>query len=111
MGHTSATCGRRTALLDSASQQQDSSKEWMFQGNVAVLNLSKVDWDDNDGVPDEVREGFSEVGEELKVSFSINAPAKIECIVIVSYIEKVSCEVYQNEKMLGVPVRSYEFTY
>jgi hypothetical protein len=27
--------------------------------------------------------------------------------VIVSDIEKVSCEVYQNEKMLGVPVRGY----
>jgi hypothetical protein len=109
-GHTSATCGRGTARQDSASQQPDSSKEWMFQGIVAVPNLSEVDWDDNDGVPDEVREGFPEVGEELKASFSINAPAEIEYIVIVSDIEKVSCEVYQNEKMLGVPVRGYVAT-
>jgi hypothetical protein len=65
----------------------------MFQENVAVPNLSEVDWDDNDGVPDEVREGFPEVGEELKASFSINAPAEIEYIVIVSDIEKVSCEL------------------
>ena len=84
----------------------------MFQGNLAVPNLSEVDWDDDkDRVPDEVRKGFPEVGEELKASFSINAPAEIEYNVIVSDIEKVSCEVYQNEKMLGVPVRGYEFTY
>jgi hypothetical protein len=83
----------------------------MFQGNVAVPNLSEVDWDnDNDRVPDEVRKGFPEVGEELKASFSINAPAEIEYIVIVSDIEKVSCEMYQNEKMLGVPVRGYVAT-
>jgi hypothetical protein len=30
--------------------------------------------------------------------------------VIVSYIEKVSCEVHQNEKMLGVPVRGHVAT-
>jgi hypothetical protein len=83
----------------------------MFQGNVAVPNLSEVDWDvDNDRVPDEVRKGFPAVGEELKASFSKNAPAEIEYIVIVSDIEKVSCEVYQNEKMLGVPVRGYVAT-
>jgi hypothetical protein len=111
MGHTSSTCGRGTARRDSASQQPDSSKEWMFQGIVAVPNLSEVDWDDNkDRVPDEVRKGFPEVGEELNSSFSKNAPAKIEYIVIVSYIEKVSCEVHQTEKMLGVPVRGYVAT-
>jgi hypothetical protein len=61
-------------------------------------------------VPDEVRKGFPEVGEELKASFSKNAPGEIEYIVIVSDIEKVSCEVHQNEKMLGVPVRGYVAT-
>jgi hypothetical protein len=77
----------------------DSSKEWMFERIVAVANLSEVDWDDdNDRVPDEVCKGFPEVREELKVSFSKNAPAEIEYIVIVSYIEKVSCEVQQNQK-------------
>ena len=30
--------------------------------------------------------------------------------MIVSYIEKVSCEVYQNEKLLGVPVRGCDAT-
>jgi hypothetical protein len=30
--------------------------------------------------------------------------------VIVSDIEKVSCEVHQNEKVLGVPVRGYVAT-
>ena len=76
MGHTSANCGRGTARRDSASQQPDSSKEWMFEGIVAVPNLSEVDWDDDkDRVPDEVRKGFPEVGEELKASFSKNAPA------------------------------------
>jgi hypothetical protein len=111
MGQSSGTCGRRTARRDLASQQLDSSKEWMFQGNVAVPNLSEVDWeDDNDRVPDEIRKGFPEVGEELKASFSKNAPAEIEYIVIVSDIEKVSCEVHQNEKMLGVPVRGYVAT-
>ena len=30
--------------------------------------------------------------------------------MIVSYIEKVSCEVHQNGKMLGVPVRGYVAT-
>ena len=111
MGQSSVTCGRGTARRDSASQQPDSSKEWMFQGNVAVPNLSEVDWDnDNDRVPDEVRKRFPAVGEELKASFSENAPAEIEYIVIVSDIEKVSCEMYQNEKMLGVPVRGYVAT-
>ena len=63
MGQSSVTCGRGTARRDSASQQPDSSKEWMFQGNVAVPNLSEVDWDnDNDRVPDEVRKGFPEIG-------------------------------------------------
>jgi hypothetical protein len=99
MGQSSVTCGRGTARRDSASQQPDSSKEWMFEGNVAVPNLSEVDWDDDDDrVSDEVRKGFPEVGEELKASFSKNAPAEIEYIVIVSYIEKVSCKVQQNEK-------------
>ena len=111
MGQSSVTCGRGTARRDSASQQPDSSKEWMFEGIVAVPNLSEVDWDDDkDRVPDEVRKGFPEVGEELKASFSKNAPAEIEYIVIVSDIEKVSCEVHQNEKMLGVPVRGYVAT-
>jgi hypothetical protein len=80
--------GRGTARRDLASQQLDSSKEWIFQGNVAVPNLSEVDWDiDNDRVPDEVRKGYPEVGEELKASLSKNAPAEIEYIVIVSYIK------------------------
>jgi hypothetical protein len=70
----------------------------MFQGNVAVQNLSEVDWDDNDGVPDEVREGFPEVGEELKASFSINAPAKIEYNVIVSYIERLVVKCTRTKK-------------
>jgi hypothetical protein len=83
----------------------------MFQGIVAVPNLSEVDWDDdNDRVPDEARKGFPEVGEELKASLSKNAPAEIEYIVIVSDIGKVSCEVHQNEKMLGVSVRGYVAT-
>jgi hypothetical protein len=76
MGHTSATCRSGTARRDSASQQQDLSKEWMFEGIVAVSNLSEVDWDnDKDRVQDEVRKGFPEVREELKASFSKNAPA------------------------------------
>jgi hypothetical protein len=71
MGQSSVTCGRGTARRDSPSQQPDSSKEWMFEGNIAVPNLSDVDGDDdNDRVPDEVRKGFPEVGEELKASFS-----------------------------------------
>ena len=104
MGQSSGTCGRGTVRRDSGSQdsqQTESSKEWMFQGTVAVPNLSGVDWDDkNDPVPDEVRKGFPEVGEQLKASFSHNAPAEIEYsqafndnttgIVIVSYIEKVN---------------------
>ena len=48
----------------------------MFQGNVSFPNLSEVDWDDNnDRVPDEVRKGFQDIGEELKALFSKNAPA------------------------------------
>jgi hypothetical protein len=39
-----------------------------------------------------------EVGKELKVSLSKNAPAKIEYIVIISNIEKVSCDVHQNSE-------------
>jgi hypothetical protein len=46
MGQSSVTCERGTAWRDSASQQPDSSKEWMFEGNDTVPNLSEVDWDD-----------------------------------------------------------------
>jgi hypothetical protein len=73
----------------------------MFQGNVAVLNVSEVDWDNiNDPVSRSgVCKGFPDVGKELKASLSKNAPAKIEYIVIISNIEKVGCNVHQNEKM------------
>jgi hypothetical protein len=97
-----------TAQQDSATQQPDSSKEWIFQGNVAVPNASEVNWDDvNDPVPDEVRKGFPEVGEQLKASFSENLPAEIECIVIIGDITQFSCDVHQNQKYLGVPARGY----
>jgi hypothetical protein len=70
----------------------------MFQGNVAFPNVSEVDWDHvKDPVPDEVRKGFPEVGEQLKASFSENSPAEIEYIVIISYIAEISCDMYQNE--------------
>jgi hypothetical protein len=94
-----------------ATTAKDSSKEWMLQGHVAFPNVSEVDWDHiNDPVPDEVRKGFPEVGEQLKASFSENSPAKIECIVIISNIAEVSCDVHQNEKYLGIPVRGYVAT-
>jgi hypothetical protein len=103
MGQSPGTCGSWTALRNSAPQQLDSSKEWIFQGNAAFPNLSKVDWDDvNDPVPDEVRKGFTEVGELLKASFSENSPAEIEYIVIISYIAEVSCDVHQSEVYLHV---------
>jgi hypothetical protein len=113
MGQSSGTCGRGTARQNSASQQPDSSKEWMFQGNAAVLNVIEVDWDDVKDVvpvPDEVRKGFPEVGEQLKATFSENSPAEFEYIVIISDIAQVSCDVHQNEKYLGVPVRGYVAT-
>jgi hypothetical protein len=80
----------------------------MFQGNAAVLNVIEADWDDLKDVvpvPDEVRKGFPEVGEQLKATFSENLPAEFEYIVIISDIAQVSCDVHQNEKYLGVPVR------
>ena len=62
-----------------------------------------MDWDDvNDPVPDEVRKGFTEVGERLKASFSENSPAEIEYIVIIGYIAEVSCDVHQSEVYLHV---------
>jgi hypothetical protein len=80
----------------------------MFQGNVAVLNGCEVVWDDvNDPVPDEIRKEFPEVGEQLKTSFSKILPAEIEYIVIINDVAQNSCDVHQNEKMLGVPVRGY----
>jgi hypothetical protein len=43
----------------------------MFQGNVAVPNVSEVVWDNvNDPVLDEVLKEFPEVREQLKKSFS-----------------------------------------
>jgi hypothetical protein len=76
IGQSFGICGRGSARQDSASQQPYSSKEWMFQGNVAVPNVSKVDWDNvNDPVSDEVRKGFPEVGGQLKATFSENSPA------------------------------------
>jgi hypothetical protein len=56
MGQSYGTCGHGTSRQDSAYQQPDLYKEWMFQGIVAVPNVSEVVWDDvNDPVPDEVR--------------------------------------------------------
>ena len=76
IGQSPGACRSGTARRNSAPQQLDSSKEWMFQGNVAFPNLSEVDWDDvNDPVPDEVRKGFPEVGGQLKATFSENSPA------------------------------------
>jgi hypothetical protein len=43
MGQSSVACGRGTARRDSASQQPDSSKEWMFQGNVAG-NVAEIEY-------------------------------------------------------------------
>ena len=111
MGQSSGTSGRGTARRDSASQQPRSSKEWMFEGTVAVPNLSGVDWDDeNERVPDEVRKDFLEIGEGLQEQFSRNTPAEIEYIVLVSDIEKFSCGMVRNEKVLGVPVRGFVAT-
>ena len=91
MGQSSGTSGRGTARRDSSSQQPESSYEWMFEGNVSVHNSSGADWDiDNEPVPDEVRKGFPEVGEDLKASFSENAPAEIVFVAIFSDVEKVS---------------------
>ena len=51
----------------------------MFQGIVAVPNVSEVVWDDvNDPVQDKVHKEFPEVGEQLKMSLSKNLPAKLE---------------------------------
>ena len=81
MGQSSVTCGRGTARRDSASQQPDSSKEWMFQGNIAFPNVSEVDWDHiNDPVPDEVRKEFQEVGEQLKTPFSKNRQPRLNAL-------------------------------
>jgi hypothetical protein len=78
MGQSYGTCGHRTEQQDFAFWQPDLSKEWMFQGNVAVPNVSKVVWDDvNDPVPDEVRKEFPEVREQLKTSFSKILPAEM----------------------------------
>ncbi len=97
MGQSYGTCGRGTSRQDSASQQQDLSKELMFQGIVAVQNVSEVVWDDiNDPVPDEVRKEFQEVGEQLKTSFSKNSPGNLEYIVIISDIAQVNYDVHRN---------------
>jgi hypothetical protein len=78
MGRIYGTCGRGRARQDSASRQPDLSKEWMFQGIVAVPNVSEIVWDDvNDPVPDEVRKEFPEVGEQLKTLFSKKSPAEL----------------------------------
>ena len=70
MGQSSGTCGRGTARQDSASQEQETSKEWMFVGNVAVPNPSGVYWDDiNEKVPDEVRKGFQKSGSSSRRHF------------------------------------------
>jgi hypothetical protein len=83
----------------------------MFQGIVAVPNVSEVVWDDvNDPVQDKVCKEFPEVGEQLKTSLSKNSPAKFEDIVIIGNVAQVSCDVHQNKKLLGVPVRGYVAT-
>jgi hypothetical protein len=97
MGQSYGTRGRGTSLQDFASQQPDLSEEWMFQGIVAVPNVSEVVWDDvNDPVPDEVHEEFQEVGEQLETSFSNYSPAKLEYIVIISDIAQVICDMHQK---------------
>jgi hypothetical protein len=50
---------------------------------------------------------FPEIGEMLKASFSKNAQAEIEYIVIVIYIEEVGCHWHNSKRMLKMPVRGY----
>ncbi len=53
---------------------------------------------------------FHKSGERIKESFFRHAPVKIEYILIVSDSENVSCDAYQNEILLGVPVHAYMAT-
>lgn len=107
---SSETSGDRTAPKNCASQEQDKSKEWMFHGNVVFPNPCGVDWDDDDRVPDEMRQEFPRIGEHVKASFSRHAPAPIEYIVIVSDIEQVTTEKHQGSSWLIVPIRGYVAT-
>ena len=110
MSQSSGISGGRTVPHDSASQEQDRSTEWMFEGYISFPNRCVVDRDDNGPVPDEIRQEFPRLGESLKASFSQHAPAAIEYIVIVSDIEDVCTEEHRNQKFLTVPVRGYVAT-
>ncbi len=65
MGQSSGSSGRRTAraLQDSASQNPDSSKEWMFHWSVETKNPCVAEWardHDKNPVPCEIRQAFPE---------------------------------------------------
>ena len=64
MSQSSGISGGRTVPQDSASQEQDCSTEWMFEGYISFPNRCEVDREDNGPVPDEnheIRQEFHEI--------------------------------------------------
>ena len=103
MNHSSGSSG---ALQNSSSaEKQESSKEWMFEGTVAMSQFRRV----KDGqVPDGeisnlIRQNYQNFGKDLQLTFSQNAPIKIECCAILSDSQTVRC----NRENVFVNVRGY----
>ena len=83
MGQSTGTFGRRIAraLQDSASQNPDSSKEWMLDGRVATLNQCGVEleWDHyNDPSTVSLRDTASVSRNQGKVILRLLFPQKLE---------------------------------
>ena len=103
MSHSS---GSRGALRNSASsEKQESSKEWMFEGSVSMAQFDKV----KDGqipdseIPNFISRNYQSFGEGLQLTFSQQAPVKIECIAILSDSQTVRW----NRENVVVNVRGY----
>jgi hypothetical protein len=79
---------------------QDSSKEWMFHGTVAIHNT--VDWDRSDVAEDRrmlaerITESFADCGQSIKRSLSDHALASIDCTVIISNIYVVTDDLHHG---------------
>jgi hypothetical protein len=108
----SCTSGSWQKRQDSAFQ--DSSKDWIFHGTVAIHNT--VDWDHSDVAEDRcmlaerLTESFADCGQSIKRSLSDHAPASIDCAVIISNIYDVTDDLQHGEPMMGMPIRGYVAT-
>jgi hypothetical protein len=101
---------------DSAFQEPDSSKEWMFHGIVEIPYTIELVHCDVVKVCHiliaKIIVSFDDFRESIRQSFSDHVPASIDCTVMVSHHNEVSAYMFQSQTdiFLCVPVPCYVAT-